>query len=170
MNKLSLKKYLNIEDIFTKWIYFFSLFLGKTRLLIINSNKYVCNGDLVKTKAGGIQCSQSLVPDTDDNICTESSYSRLNNIYCFGNHASLQCLDNSCQCKNGNMYTINAMKNNCGQAFGTEKYVQFTYYPDVEDPNHIAIPNPNEYVKCIDANSGVCVWFGNGFVVPIKDL
>ncbi|GLV44700.1 hypothetical protein CBL_20613 [Carabus blaptoides fortunei] len=149
------------------------LYGGGIQHIIMDGNPYTCPGEIVKDQSAvaGVRCTANLEfhpPDHLD-VCTESSYSRINDLYCFGNYASLVCVDSACQCRGGVMHTVNHLRNMCGMDYGTSQYAKYDYYPDRHNVNHIPVPHSNKYVTCENAGENHCVWHGNGFVMAANE-
>ncbi|XP_030759462.1 uncharacterized protein LOC115884888 [Sitophilus oryzae] len=138
------------------------------RQFIYNNYKpFICKGT-VDIKTG--TCSGDLVPfeitssSPQTDWCYLRSYSLINNQICIGlKGVSVTSFNNQITCKGvGDSPTFTSSlddyKKLCSEVSASSEY---RYIPDVNSPQHVAIPNQNAHVKCENRDKNLCIFHEN---------
>ncbi|XP_050316057.1 uncharacterized protein LOC126750470 [Anthonomus grandis grandis] len=133
--------------------------------LIKNYRRYTCSTKLDQTRG---TCSGQLTqftitkssPKTE--WCYVNNYSQVNNRVClsYNGAVSIEAFNNQVNCFTNDgspvlNIAIEDYKKLCSEV---RKSTEYRYVPDLNDKNHVEIPNENKHVKCENQDKDLCIF------------
>lgn len=135
------------------------------QFIITNSITYTCDGTIDITSG---KCSGTLEPFKINTSSPEPEWCYVRNVAWVNNNLclstgpmSVQIINNIIECSGSSpilRLTREEYNNLCNSH---SQKVEFRYISDVNNYNHVDIPNNNKYVKCDNEEANLCVFTEN---------